>query len=131
MLRLCLRQRCQLNALHSREVVVRRMSGCSSTDGKSAMKTQLEKVGIIDEDPLKQDVKGFDKVYQRAASIMINVSERTMMKVLHVHCGGRLGYFLGQVGSSITTIAVLSSLHFITAKFPPCFVAAAQTVYLV
>ena len=47
-------------------------------------------------EPLLEEALGFDKVFQRTASILMNLSERSMMKVLHVHCGGgRLGYYLG------------------------------------
>lgn len=47
-------------------------------------------------EPLLEAAEGFDRCLQRAASILINISERSMMKVLHLHCGGRLAHYLGQ-----------------------------------
>lgn len=66
--------------------MARLASGCSTSAHVPAPKV----------DPMSEAAQGFDSVLQRAAGILINISERTMMKVLHVHCGSRLGYYLGQ-----------------------------------
>jgi len=86
----------------------RPFSGCGSAKVKEttevARKLVPAKPGALE--PMQEPAEGFDKCLQRAAGILVNLSERNMMKVLHVHCGGRLGYYLGQ--SSVFDITGVS-----------------------
>lgn len=74
--------------------------GSTTKSGARSGRGELEKSASVQQspklEPLQEETKGFDKVLQRAASILINISERSMMKVLHVNCGGKFGYYLGR-----------------------------------
>lgn len=71
-----------------------RRLACSSTAKGGAAAVPVPVPPSVE--PLLEAAEGFDRCLQRAASILINISERSMLKVLHLHCGGRLAYYLGQ-----------------------------------
>ena len=43
------------------------------------------------------DAEGFDQVLQRAANIILNVTERQISKILHVYPENNLTAFIGEV----------------------------------
>ena len=64
----------------------------SSSSRKSTHNPKPSRVDL-----LREPCTGFDKALQVSAAILFNVCERVLTKMLHVHCGTRLHYYLGQV----------------------------------